>query len=64
MRQANKSQFRIQRSDIIQGVNTPAENPSADLAYQKSILGSVSRTFALTIPLLPPQIAKVIRKTY
>lgn len=53
MRQANKSQFRTQRSDIIQGVNTPAENPSADLAYQKSILGSVSRTFALTIPLLP-----------
>jgi farnesyl-diphosphate farnesyltransferase len=64
MRQANKSQFRTQRSDIIQGVNTPAENPSADLAYQKSILGSVSRTFALTIPLLPPQIEKVIGNTY
>ena len=26
-----------------------SENPSTDLAYQKAILGSVSRTFALTI---------------
>lgn len=40
------------------------ENPGADLAYQKAILGSVSRTFALTIPLLPPAIEKVIGNTY
>lgn len=45
-------------------MNTPIENPSADLAYQKAILGSVSRTFALTIPLLPPQIEKVVGNTY
>jgi farnesyl-diphosphate farnesyltransferase len=40
------------------------ENPSTDLAYQKAILGSVSRTFALTIPLLPPMIEKVVGNTY
>lgn len=45
-------------------MNSPKENPNADLAYQKTILGSVSRTFALTIPLLPPRIEKVIGNTY
>ena len=45
-------------------MNTSIENPSSDLAYQKAILGSVSRTFALTIPLLPPQIEKVVGNTY
>ena len=34
------------------------------MAYQKAILGSVSRTFALTIPLLPPSIEKVVGNTY
>ena len=45
----------------------PSSNPSslfADLAYQKAILGSVSRTFALTIPLLPERIEKVVGNTY
>jgi farnesyl-diphosphate farnesyltransferase len=41
-----------------------SENPSTDLAYQKAILGSVSRTFALTIPLLTPIIEKVVGNTY
>ena len=41
-----------------------SENPSTDLAYQKAILGSVSRTFALTIPLLSPKIEKVVGNTY
>ena len=45
-------------------MNESIENPSADLAYQKTILGSVSRTFALTIPLLPPQIETVVGNTY
>ena len=45
-------------------MNYHDENPSADLAYQKTILGSVSRTFALTIPLLPPPIEKVVGNTY
>jgi len=49
-------------------VNAPKEipisSPSADLAYQKAILGSVSRTFALTIPLLPPSIEKVVGNAY
>jgi len=45
-------------------VDTPKENPNADLAYQKTILGSVSRTFALTIPLLPPAMEKVVGNTY
>lgn len=40
------------------------ESANADLAYQKAILGSVSRTFALTIPLLPPSIEKVVGNTY
>ena len=43
---------------------SPKENPNADLVYQKTILGSVSRTFALTIPLLPPKIEKVVGNTY
>ncbi|WP_370629115.1 phytoene/squalene synthase family protein [Polynucleobacter sp. 15G-AUS-farblos] len=45
-------------------MNSPKENPNADMAYQKTILGSVSRTFALTIPLLPPTIEKVVGNTY
>ena len=44
--------------------STPVENRDVDLAYQKAILGSVSRTFALTIPLLPPLIEKVVGNTY
>ena len=43
---------------------TPTYSPAADLAYQKAILSSVSRTFALTIPLLPPNIEKVVGNTY
>lgn len=46
------------------GVNTSSANPQADLAYQKSILGSVSRTFALTIPLLPASLEKVVGNAY
>jgi len=45
-------------------VNTSSANPQADLAYQKSILGSVSRTFALTIPLLPASLEKVVGNAY
>lgn len=45
-------------------MESSSNNPSADLAYQKAILGSVSRTFALTIPLLPPAIEKVVGNTY
>jgi farnesyl-diphosphate farnesyltransferase len=45
-------------------VESSSINQSADLAYQKAILGSVSRTFALTIPLLPPAIEKVVGNTY
>lgn len=45
-------------------MNYPTENPQTDLAYQKAILNSVSRTFALTIPLLPPIIEKVVGNTY
>jgi len=45
-------------------VNAPKENLNADLAYQKTILRSVSRTFALTIPLLPPMMEKVVGNTY
>ncbi len=45
-------------------MNSTTENPKTDLAYQKAILGSVSRTFALTIPLLPPAIEIVVGNTY
>jgi farnesyl-diphosphate farnesyltransferase len=43
---------------------TSIESLDRDLSYQKAILGSVSRTFALTIPLLPPDIEKVVGNTY
>lgn len=36
----------------------------ADMTYQQSILGAVSRTFALTIPLLPKNLEAVIGNTY
>lgn len=45
-------------------MNSLSANPANDLAYQKAILGSVSRTFALTIPLLPPALEKVVGNTY
>jgi len=45
-------------------VNLASDNPRSDLAYQKAILKSVSRTFALTIPLLPPIIERVVGNTY
>jgi farnesyl-diphosphate farnesyltransferase len=43
---------------------TSIESLDQDLSYQKAILVSVSRTFALTIPLLPPDIEKVVGNTY
>jgi len=36
----------------------------ADMAYQQSILTAVSRTFALTIPLLPQRLKSVVGNTY
>lgn len=45
-------------------MNDSPENLDTDIAYQKAILGSVSRTFALTIPLLPPAIEIVVGNTY
>lgn len=45
-------------------ITSPIDNQAQDLAYQKTILRSVSRTFALTIPLLPPSIEKVVGNTY
>jgi farnesyl-diphosphate farnesyltransferase len=47
-----------------QDLSSSPSNQLADLAYQKAILGSVSRTFALTIPLLPANIEKVVGNTY
>ena len=43
---------------------TSIGSSESDLRYQKAILGSVSRTFALTIPLLPPDIEIVVGNTY
>ncbi|QWD04099.1 squalene/phytoene synthase family protein [Polynucleobacter paneuropaeus] len=45
-------------------MNTSSATLQADLAYQKVILGSVSRTFALTIPLLPEALEKVVGNAY
>lgn len=42
----------------------PIQSQKTDLAYQKAILGSVSRTFALTIPLLPSAMEVVVGNTY
>jgi farnesyl-diphosphate farnesyltransferase len=36
----------------------------SDLEYQASILPGVSRTFALTIPVLPPRLARVVTNAY
>jgi farnesyl-diphosphate farnesyltransferase len=45
-------------------ISSLTDSQAQDLAYQKTILRSVSRTFALTIPLLPPAIEKVVGNTY
>src|SRR5690606_23700490 len=37
---------------------------SADIAYQAQILPGVSRTFALTIPVLPERLAEVVTNVY
>ena len=42
-------------------MNSPA---TADLAYQDRILQGVSRTFALTIPQLPPPLVRVVGNAY
>lgn len=42
----------------------PLERQKTDLAYQRAILASVSRTFALTIPLLPSAMEVVVGNTY
>lgn len=39
-------------------------NSRTDLDYQKSILPGVSRTFALTIPVLPGELADVVTNAY
>ena len=44
--------------------NNPIKHLNEELAYQKAILGSVSRTFALTIPLLPSEVEVVVGNTY
>jgi len=49
-------------------VNTESSRPlsfiNADLAYQAHILPGVSRTFALTIPVLPERLARVMTNAY
>ncbi|HSO08045.1 MAG TPA: phytoene/squalene synthase family protein [Pelomicrobium sp.] len=40
------------------------EAPAADTAFQHRLLGQVSRTFALTIPQLPPRLRAVVGNAY
>ena len=49
---------------MIKSKSNPIDGLDTDLSYQKAILSSVSRTFALTIPLLPPIIETVVGNTY
>lgn len=44
-------------------VGTPADS-AEDLEFQRSILPGVSRTFALTIPVLPSRLADVVANAY
>ncbi len=48
----------------MQQVNAPPCTESADREFQDHILPLVSRTFALTIPQLPPDIATVVGNAY
>jgi farnesyl-diphosphate farnesyltransferase len=43
---------------------SPTDADKSDLAYQESILPGVSRTFALTIPVLPKRLAAVVTNAY
>jgi farnesyl-diphosphate farnesyltransferase len=49
-------------------VNSESSQPNgasaSDLKYQQSILPGVSRTFALTIPVLPSKLAEVVTNAY
>lgn len=49
--------------DTEQGRTNPSDFLS-DLDYQKQILGGVSRTFALTIPQLPPGLTNLVTNAY
>ncbi|HEY8520778.1 MAG TPA: phytoene/squalene synthase family protein [Gammaproteobacteria bacterium] len=44
--------------------STPGGAKAEDLAYQAAILPGVSRTFALTIPVLPERLAEVMTNAY
>ncbi|MFO7287529.1 MAG: phytoene/squalene synthase family protein [Gammaproteobacteria bacterium] len=43
---------------------SPTGVKSSDFEYQAKILPGVSRTFALTIPVLPPRLAEVVTNAY
>jgi farnesyl-diphosphate farnesyltransferase len=49
---------------VYSSTSSSTDSQAQHLTYQKTILRSVSRTFALTIPLLPPPIEKVVGNTY
>src|SRR3954468_12541723 len=44
--------------------STPTESRISDEAYQDQILPGVSRTFALTIPQLPPALRTAVTNAY
>ena len=48
----------------MQQPDTKAESARADEEYQRHILQGVSRTFALTIPQLPPDLRRVVGNAY
>ena len=48
----------------MQQPDTKAERARADEEYQRHILQGVSRTFALTIPQLPPDLRRVVGNAY
>jgi farnesyl-diphosphate farnesyltransferase len=47
-----------------QSVAGDVASGTSDLAFQRNILPGVSRTFALTIPVLPPRLADVVANAY
>jgi len=56
--------FCQQSEQAYNNVSTSKEQLERDLRYQNNILQGVSRTFALTIPQLPPRLRDVVGNAY
>src|SRR4029079_4775149 len=63
-RHRNTEAARTAQASVNTESSPPTSSTSDDLAYQAHILPGVSRTLALTIPVLPERLAQVMTNAY